>query len=85
MRKQQKITVKSYVHYRGELVEFDDLPPDVKQKAATELALRYFNTLFAGKAVFTVSDDPNGPRPGAGFYKTEEKEEVKFETTFPTS
>ena len=54
MRKQQKITVKSYVHYRGELVEFDDLPPDVKQKAATELALRYFNTLFAGKAVFRV-------------------------------
>ena len=80
MRKQQKITVKSYVHYQGKVVEFKDLPPDVKEKAATELALRYFNTLFAGKAVFTVSDDPNGPRPGEGAYKTEEKEGVNYGT-----
>lgn len=52
MKKGQKITVKSYVHYHGELVEFKDLPPDVKERAATELAVRYFNALFAGKATF---------------------------------
>ncbi len=67
MKKQQKITVKSYVRYQGELVEFCDLPPDVKEKAATELALRYFNTLFAGKAVFTVAPPGSGlPRPCQG-------------------
>ena len=68
-RTKQKITVKSYVRYQGELVEFKDLPPDVKERAATELALKYFNTLFAGKAVFTVAEGADRdrlPRPGSG-------------------
>ncbi len=67
MKKQQKITVKSYVHYRGEMVEFCELPPEVKQQAATALALKYFNTLFAGKAVFTVAEGAEAEkaaRPG---------------------
>ncbi len=74
MKKQQKITVKSFVRYQGELVEFKDLPPDVKQKAATELALRYFNTLFAGKAVFTVAEDTAGVGPVGGLIRKEENE-----------
>lgn len=52
MKKQQKITVRSFVHYQGEVVELKTLPPKVRDEIATKLALTYFNTLFAGKAVF---------------------------------
>lgn len=60
MRKQQKITVKSYVRYHGELIEFCQLPPEVKRQAATELAITYYNALFAGKAVFRAAENGQG-------------------------
>ncbi len=69
MAGKQKITVKSYVHYRGGLVEFKDLPPEDRERAATELALKYFNTLFAGRATFAVAEGKDRdrlPRPGRG-------------------
>ncbi len=53
MKKQQKITVRSYVRRQnGDLVEFADLPPEVKERAALELKARYLNGLFAGRATF---------------------------------
>lgn len=50
------IRVVSYVHTDQGLVEFDDLTPEQKQKAATELKLRYMNDLYRGKAVFTAEE-----------------------------
>lgn len=71
MKRQQKITVRSYVHYRGETVEFCKLPQEDKEKAATELAIRYFNTMFAGRAVFTEAENPAGQRPGGEILRKE--------------
>ena len=47
------IRVESYVHdaKTGELIAFDDLTPEQKTKAATELKCRYINELFRGKGV----------------------------------
>lgn len=52
MAKQTKIKVISYVHVGDELVEFGQLTPEQKQRAATILKTNYLNALFAGKAVF---------------------------------
>lgn len=57
MRKQQKITTRSFVHYHGELVELKTLPPEVREEIATKLAITYFNTLFAGRATFYPADE----------------------------
>lgn len=60
-----KIITKSYVHYKGELVEFQNLPPEVLERAKRELAVRYFNALFAGKATFFYPEDEQAAQEGA--------------------
>ncbi len=52
MKKQQKITVKAFVHVGDELVDVDTLPPEKKVELATRLKVDYLNGMFAGKAVF---------------------------------
>lgn len=56
-RKKQQIRTESYVHVGDQLVRFEDLPPDLKKKASTELLLRYLNELFRGEARFFVEED----------------------------
>lgn len=67
MRKEQKITVRAWVHVGDQLVDVDTLSPEMKQKLATELNLNLMNTLYAGRAVFTVAEkpdqEPDGGRP----------------------
>lgn len=48
----KKIKVISYVHVGDQLVEFSQLTPEQKRKAATWLKTTYLNALFAGKAEF---------------------------------
>lgn len=51
------IRVESFVYKAdGSLVNFDDLDPEERRKAATELKKRYLNALFAGQAVFTEAE-----------------------------
>ena len=50
--KDMKITVRSWVHKGGELVEFRTLPPEERKEVATQLKLTYFNTLYAGRVKF---------------------------------
>ena len=52
-----KIITRSWVHKDGKLVEFKDLPPAERERAALELRLRYLNALYRGKAVFYVPQD----------------------------
>lgn len=56
-RKQQKIKVVSYVHVGDELVEWSQLTPEQKKKAATILKMNYLNALFAGKAEFFPAEE----------------------------
>ena len=56
-KRNQEITVISYVHKGGELVRFDDLTEEEKVRAATELKIRWLNGLFDGKAVFYPAGD----------------------------
>ena len=54
------IKVVSYVHTADGLKDFDELAPEDKARAATEIALTYLNTLYRGKAVFErMEEDPN--------------------------
>lgn len=48
------IRVISYVHTGRGLVDVDDLAPEEKARAATEIKLNYLNELYRGKAVFTT-------------------------------
>lgn len=52
MAKQPKIRAVSYVHVGDELVEWSQLTPEQKRKAATILKTNYLNALYAGKAEF---------------------------------
>lgn len=48
------IRVDSYVMGKdGELINFDDLTPEQRVKASTELKEKLLNSLFAGKATFS--------------------------------
>ena len=53
-RKSQEIKVVSYVHKGDELVRFEDLSQEDREKAATELKVRWLNAMFDGRAVFYV-------------------------------
>jgi len=62
MKKEQKITVRAWVHVGDQLVDVDTLSPEIRQKLATELNVRLMNALYAGRAVFTVEEKPEeGP------------------------
>lgn len=51
------IRVISFVHTERGLVEMDDLAPEERARAATEIKLRYLNELYRGKAVFTAEGE----------------------------
>ena len=53
----RKITVRTWVHKDGELVQVKDLSPEDRQKVATWIKLNWCNAIFAGQAVFTVAED----------------------------
>jgi len=63
MRKEQKITVRAWVHVGDQLVDVDTLSPEMRQKLATELNLNLMNALYAGRAVFTVAEKPDKGEP----------------------
>ena len=46
------IKVISFVHTERGLVNVDELAPEEKARAATQIALTYLNELYRGKAVF---------------------------------
>lgn len=52
-RNQEPIRVEAYVTVDGKEVNIDTLPPEMRKKIGTQLALTYFNELFRGQAVFT--------------------------------
>ena len=66
MRKEQKITVRAWVHVGDQLVNVDTLSPEMKQRLATELNLSLMNVLYAGRAVFTVAEEPDEGGRGGG-------------------
>ena len=49
------IHVVSYVQTVDGPVRFDDLTPEQKRKAATQIKASYLNALYAGRAVFTAA------------------------------
>lgn len=55
-RKQVEIRTESYIRVGGEPVRFDNLPDDLKRRAATQIKADYLNALYRGKAVFTPSN-----------------------------
>ena len=59
-----KIKTRAFVHKGGELVDVDTLSPEDRQEVATQLALNWFNALYAGRAEFrrTSEIDPNDGR-----------------------
>jgi len=54
------IRVVSFVHKDGALVDLDDLGPEDKARAATELRTIWMNELYRGKAVFAAEGVTNG-------------------------
>lgn len=63
MRKHKPIRTESYIYVGEELVRFDDLTPEQKRKAATQIKLTYLNELFRGRAVFTAeTEEESGER-----------------------
>ena len=59
MAKETKITVRSWVHKGGELVEVCTLPPEEREEVATQLKLNWLNALYKGRATF----ERETPRP----------------------
>lgn len=59
---QPKITVISYVRRQnGEKVLFEDLTPEERRKAATQINLIWFNALYKGVAVFHAAEPEAAP------------------------
>lgn len=55
-RKKQVIRTESYVHVSGVPVRFDDLTPEQKRAAATELKLRWLRGLYPGVDFYEVKE-----------------------------
>lgn len=53
----QEIKTRAWVRVGNESVDVDTLSPEMRQELATRLALTYFNTLFAGRAVFSLAGE----------------------------
>lgn len=59
---QPKIEVKSYVRRQnGEKVLFEDLAPEERRKAATQINLIWLNALHKGVAVFREAEPEAAP------------------------
>ncbi len=59
-RKKPVIRTESYVYVGGVPVRFDDLTPEQKRAAATELKLRWLRGLYPGVDFYEVKEDPHG-------------------------
>lgn len=55
-----EIRTESYIRVNGEPVRFDNLPDDLKRRAATQIKADYLNALYRGKAVFTPENTYEG-------------------------
>lgn len=55
-----EIRTRAWVRVGNESVDVDTLSPDMKRALAERLALTYFNTLYAGRAVFSPGEDKDG-------------------------
>ena len=53
----QEIKTRAWVRVGNESVDVDTLSPEMRQELATRLSLTYFNTLYAGRAVFTLAGE----------------------------
>lgn len=66
----QEIRTRAWVTVGGESVNVDTLSPEMRRELGTRLALTYFNTLYAGRAVFSLAgeetDERDKLRPCAG-------------------
>ncbi len=56
-KRNSEIKTVSYIHYNGQLVPLDELPPEVKHQAAAKIKITYLNELFRGKAFFEEVPD----------------------------
>ncbi|MCQ2439452.1 MAG: hypothetical protein MJ074_06795 [Oscillospiraceae bacterium] len=55
-RNREPIKVVAYVTINGEEVDVDTLSPEMRQKVATQLKLKWMNAMFRGQAVFWAED-----------------------------
>ena len=55
-----EIRTRAWVRVGNESVDVDTLSPEMRQALAEKLALTYFNTLYAGRAVFSPREDKDG-------------------------
>ena len=55
-RKKPVIRTESYVYVSGVPVRFDDLTPEQKRAAATELKLRWLRGLYPGVDFYEVNE-----------------------------
>lgn len=53
-KEREPIRVEAFVKIGDEEVNIDTLTPEMRKEVGTQLALRYFNELWRGQAVFTV-------------------------------
>lgn len=54
MPKKFEITVRSWVHKGDKLVSVDTLSPDERVELATQLKVKWLNSLYVGKATFNA-------------------------------
>lgn len=58
----QEIRTRAWVKIGDESVDVDTLSPEMRQELGTRLALTYFNTLYAGRAVFSPAGEETNER-----------------------
>lgn len=58
----QEIKTRAWVKIDGRDVDVDTLSPELRQELGTRLALTYFNTLYAGRAVFSPAGEETNER-----------------------
>ena len=71
-RNQEPIQVRAFVTVGDREVDVDTLSPEMRRRLATELKLKYMNTLFRGQAVFTVRQRAGGTTEEGGGYGNEQ-------------
>lgn len=55
-----KIRTRAFVQVNGEYVDVDTLSPELRKVLAERLATTWFNTMYAGRAVFTPAGKEKG-------------------------
>lgn len=53
-RNSEPIRVRAFVTVNGKEVDVDTLSPEMRKELGTQLMLKYMNTMFRGRAVFSV-------------------------------